>query len=398
MSQRTTLDLFCGAGGITEGFREAGFSCVFGTDIDEHAMSSFVLNHPEAVTSQAPIEKLDPHRIRRELEMAVGELDCMVGGPPCQGFSINAPERWLNDPRNRLFRHYLRFVEEFKPKTLLLENVPGMLSLADGRAVQRITEEFKRLGYAVSLKILFAGHYGVPQERWRLIVLASRVGDAPAHPTPRYNATARANFTGGRTHTIRLDELTVATLQPRVTVHDAIDDLPALSPGEGAEEMAYCKPAHTEYAVGMRQGSRAVTNHFAPRIAPINLERLRHIKPGGSWRDIPFDLLPAGMKRARQSDHTRRYGRLHPDGLSGTVMTKMDPHWGPAFHYEQDRTLTVREAARLQSFPDTYRFTGPRVAQYEQVGNAVPVLMAKAIAEEVALSLDKARGSRARQR
>jgi DNA (cytosine-5)-methyltransferase 1 len=123
-----------------------------------------------------------------------------------------------------------------------------------------------------------------------------------------------------------------------------------------------------------------VTYHVAPRISGINLKRLSHIKPGGNWLSIPFDLLPSGMQRARRSDHTRRYGRLAPEGLSGTVMTKMDPHWGPAFHYDQHRTLTVREAARLQSFPDRYVFSGPRVAQYEQIGNAVPVGMARALA------------------
>jgi DNA (cytosine-5)-methyltransferase 1 len=143
----------------------------------------------------------------------------------------------------------------------------------------------------------------------------------------------------------------------------------------------------------MREGSSQVFNHFAPRISSINIERLRHIPPGGSWRDIPFDLLPAGMKKARASDHTRRYGRLRSDGLSGTVMTKMDPHWGPAFHYSQERTLSVREAARLQSFPDRYRFSGPRVSQYEQVGNAVPVLMARAIGQCVRATLSAERRS-----
>jgi DNA (cytosine-5)-methyltransferase 1 len=130
----------------------------------------------------------------------------------------------------------------------------------------------------------------------------------------------------------------------------------------------------------MREGSTSVLNHYAARLAPVNLKRLQHIPPGGSWRDIPFDLLPAGMQKARRSDHTKRYGRLRSDGMASTVMTKCDPHWGPVFLPDQDRALTVREAARIQSFPDRYRFLGSRVAQYEQVGNAVPVYLARAIA------------------
>jgi DNA (cytosine-5)-methyltransferase 1 len=311
----------------------------------------------------------------------------LVGGPPCQGFSINAPSRFLTDPRNRLFKEYARFVAEFEPKTFLFENVPGLLSLGSGAVAKQILKELMALGYDVSMRILFAAHYGVPQERWRLIILGSRVGEAPMHPVPTHNAVGRANFTGGRTLTFKVDELTAADLVPHVTVKDAIGDLPVLESGTGSEEMPYTKPPCSDYARDSRQGSNAVYNHVAPKIAPINLARLQYIRPGGSWRDIPYELLPSGMKRAKTSDHTRRYGRLRPDGLSGTVMTKIDPHWGPVFHYEQNRTLTVREAARLQSFPDKYVFSGPKVSQYEQVGNAVPVYMARAIGESILRSL-----------
>ena len=148
--------------------------------------------------------------------------------------------------------------------------------------------------------------------------------------------------------------------------------------------MAYTKRPHSPYAHMMRRGSKKVLNHHASQLARQNIERLKHVPPGGSWRDIPHELLPKGMQAARRSDHTKRYGRLHPDRLSGTVMTKCDPHWGSVFLPYQDRTLTVREAARLQSFPDFYKFLGSRVAQYTQVGNAVPVLMARAVAQSLA--------------
>ena len=174
-----------------------------------------------------------------------------------------------------------------------------------------------------------------------------------------------------------------------MTVQDAIGDLPELKNADGSEELAYTKSAQTSYQQFMRHSSRALLNHVAPSLSKINLERMRFIPPGGSWRDIPVELLPAGMKRARRCDHTKRYGRLHPDGLACTILTKCDPHWGAFFHYNQDRCITVREAARLQSFPDTFRFCGPKVEQYRQVGNAVPVILAATVAANVLLALRK---------
>lgn len=379
----TTLDLFAGAGGITEGFRQAGFECVYGNDLAQWAVETFALNHPSATASCAPIESLDAARVRKSLGLATGELTALVGGPPCQGFSINAPERFMEDPRNSLFTHYMRFLDEFRPQTFLFENVPGMLSMADGAIFRKIMDELHRHGYRAKARILFAAHYGVPQERWRLIILGSRLGEAPSHPLPTHGVSRRANFRGGKDMIFRLTDDGIASLLPPITVQEAIGDLPRLVAASGQEEQEYDGPPTSDYAKAMRNDQGVLFNHVAGRMSKVNLERMRYIKPGGSWRDIPFDLLPAGMKLARKSDHTRRYGRLRADGLAGTVMTKCDPHWGAVFLPDQDRALTVREAARLQSFPDAYRFLGPRVAQYEQVGNAVPVLMARAIATEI---------------
>jgi DNA (cytosine-5)-methyltransferase 1 len=157
---------------------------------------------------------------------------------------------------------------------------------------------------------------------------------------------------------------------------------------EGAETVGYTGEAGSAYARAMRNPQGVTFNHVGAKLAKQNIERMKYVKPGGSWRDIPYHLLPKGMQRARKSDHTKRYGRLRNDGLAGTVMTKCDPHWGTVFLPDQERSLTVREAARFQSFPDTYRFLGPRVSQYEQVGNAVPVLMAKAIALQIRVHLE----------
>lgn len=383
-----TIDLFCGAGGITEGFRQAGYQSLYGNDIMPEAIETFALNHPEALPDNNPIEKVDPAAIRKRLGLKPGELDVLVGGPPCQGFSINAPERFLNDPRNKLFLHYERFLEEFRPKAFLFENVPGLLSLEDGKVFRHIITIFSDLGYHVTAKIMFAAHYGVPQERWRLILLGSRFSEIP-HPKPTHFATGRANFRGGTTMTFQLSPDDRQSLLPAVTVGEAIGDLPRLVIGTGGDVVSYDDTAaESSFAKTIRNPAGVTFNHFAGKLSKQNIERMKYVKPGGSWRDIPHELLPKGMQRARKSDHTKRYGRLRNDGLAGTMLTKCDPHWGTVFLPDQDRALTVREAARFQSFPDTYRFMGSRVSQYEQVGNAVPVLMAKAVAEQIKLHLE----------
>ena len=382
LSQLSTIDLFCGAGGITEGFRQAGYHSLYGNDAMPEAIQTFALNHPSAFADGRSIEDTDPHEIRMRLGLKPGELDVVVGGPPCQGFSINAPDRFLNDPRNKLFKQFERFVEEFEPKTFVFENVPGLMSMDDGNVFRQIVKIFGDLAYRVTAKILFAAHYGAPQERWRLILLGSRLGEI-SHPEPTHFAVGRANFRGGNTMTYQLGQEDHPRLLPTVTVGDALGDLPRLEMGEGAEVLGYTKDAHSLYSETMRNPSGVTFNHFAAKLSKQNIERMKHVKPGGSWRDIPHDLLPKGMQSARKSDHTKRYGRLRNDGLSGTVLTKCDPHWSTVFLPDQERTLTVREAARLQSFPDTYKFLGSRVSQYVQVGNAVPVVMAKAIGEQI---------------
>jgi DNA (cytosine-5)-methyltransferase 1 len=378
----STIDLFCGAGGITQGFRQAGYHCLYANDLMPEAIDTFRQNHPTMRAECKPIEEVNAATLRRSLGLRNGDLDVLVGGPPCQGFSINAPSRFLKDPRNSLFKHYARFVEEFAPKAFVFENVPGLLSMADGAVFEKILQVFSELGYQLSVKILFGPHYGIPQERWRLILLGSMFGEI-AHPLPTHFAKGRANFRGGGSLTLQLTAADAKQLTAAVTVGEAIRDLPRLNMGEGAEEVGYTTDATSSYALRLRNPDGVTFNHVAAKLSKQNIERMQHVPPGGSWRDIPHDLLPRGMQQARKSDHTKRYGRLSFDGFSGTVLTKCDPHWGTVFLPDQDRTLSVREAARLQSFPDSYRFLGSRVSQYVQVGNAVPVLMATAIAKAV---------------
>lgn len=354
----TAIDLFCGAGGLSEGFRQAGFRILAGNDNDPFAVETFRASHAEAAVLPGPIEDLHARDFLRVSSLKKGDLDCLIGGPPCQAFSVYNHQRGLHDKRSGLFREYLRIVDGLMPKWVVMENVTGILSAGNGQAVEHIVSGLGELGYTVQMRILRAEEHGVPQERRRVFFLGNRVGLSTRWPMPTHGPG----------------------LRPFITVGNAIGDLPPLKNGEvPAQPVLYETGPTSNYQARLRGNLTVVANHVAPRLAPINLERMKHIPAGGSWRDIPFDLLPAGMKRARRCDHTKRYGRLRKDGLSSTILTKCDLHWGAFIHPGQDRVLTVREAARLQSFPDWFEFTGPRTEQYVQVGNAVPPLLAKQI-------------------
>jgi DNA (cytosine-5)-methyltransferase 1 len=391
MAKLTMVDLFAGAGGLSEGLNEAGFETLYANELVPTYAATFRANHPDAQVESRDIREVDAAAVRRATGLERGALDLIAGGPPCQGFSINAPKRSAEDRRNHLFREYLRFVEEFQPRAVLIENVPGLVSFERGATLDAILQSLEALGYAADVQILYAPHYGVPQTRWRTIIIGLRGTDRDAleaFPQPLRHAPMRINFTsrfGGRDIVSLPREVELPAF---TTVQDAISDLPELLNGEvGEATKPYRTDPANDYQRALRQGSLGVQNHEAARLSKLNMERFAHIPPGGNWTNIPIDLLPTGMKRARRSDHTKRYGRVDPRGLASTILTKCDPHWGAYIHYSQDRAFTVREAARIQSFPDTYVFTGSRVDQYEQVGNAVPPLLAAAVGQSVARAL-----------
>ena len=385
----TCIDLFAGAGGLSTGLEMAGFSVLFANELEAVYSESLRYNHPQTEVSVDDIRDLSPKKIRRSLGLAKGELDLVAGGPPCQGFSINAPIRSTEDRRNHLFRNFLDFVEEFQPRAVLIENVPGLVSFAGGSTALAIRASLGGLKYACTLRILYAPHFGIPQMRWRTVFLATREDYSPEalFPIPSHVANGRANFTQrlGDEHLVYEREYVEHNASRKgVTVGDAISDLPAVDNGGGVDECAYSRTPRSEYQRLLRGANDKLLNHRCAKVSAINLERLKHIPQGGSWRDIPYDLLPLGMKRARRSDHTKRYGRLAPKEIASTILTKCDPHWGAYFHPTADRVITVREAARLQSFPDRCRFFGSVTDQYKQVGNAVPPLLGCAIGNQIA--------------
>lgn len=367
----TVIDLFCGAGGLSEGFRQAGCSVLFGNDNDEQAGLTFQQTHPEAHFSSAPVDELNVSDILDRTQLAVGDLDILVGGPPCQAYSVYNHQRGVNDVRSRLFEEYLRIVDSLRPKWIVMENVTGITSISNGAIVEEIFRRLSKLGYYVEARVLRAEDFGVPQERRRIFFVGNRVGADVRFPAATHGPQAT----------------------PYVTIWDALGDLPSIENGGGHSKQSYNTPPLSTFQRYARSESTTVLNHVAPRLSPRNIERLKYIPIGGSWRDVPFELLPAGMKRAKRSDHTKRYGRMDPSKLSCTILTKCDIHWGAYIHPYDDRAITVREAARLQSFPDHYVFHGSRTEQYVQVGNAVPPLLARSVASAVVSQLQKFSGS-----
>lgn len=363
MRQLTVVDLFCGAGGLSHGFMQAGFEVLFGTDIDPTFGRTFLCSHPGAKFSAKPIQALTVDEVLGAIGLEPGELDVLVGGPPCQGYSVYNHGRGEQDPRAGLFREYLRIVRGLQPKWLVMENVTGLTSISGGRLIESIISEIKDSGYEnVDYRVLKAEEYGVPQERRRIVFVANRLGLPVEFP--------RESHDGNRT--------------PYTTIWDAIGDLPPVSSrSEHVLGAAYLCAAQNPYQAVMREQSLTAANHYGPSLTKVNLERIRHIPQGGSWRDVPHELLPAGMQKAKRSDHTKRYGRPRPTDLSCTILTKCDIHWGAYVHPIENRAFTVREAARLQSFPDDFEFFGSMTEQFVQVGNAVPPMMAKAVAEAI---------------
>ena len=376
----TCVDLFAGAGGLAVGFRQAGWAVLAANDADEDACATFRLNFPEASFFAGPVSRVKAKALLKECGLRPGQLDCLIGGPPCQSFSYNNHQRSAEDERARLFRDYLRLVKGLRPKTLVMENVPGILTIGDNGVIAEISKKLARLHYDVFVRVLSAEEFGTPQVRRRVFIVASRVGKAKQMlPVSTHKAAAGARRPPKSSNNAQ------AVPSPRakpVTVQQAIGDLPRLKSGGGKQRATFPKrKAKSPFQRRARKGAKELHNHVCHALTDSMLRRIKRVPEGGNWRDIPFRMLPSGMQRARKKDHTKRYGRLARKGLASTILTKCDPHWGAYIHPTQNRTISVREAARLQGFPDAFAFAGDHLSkQYMQVGNAVPVPVARALA------------------
>lgn len=374
----TAIDLFSGAGGASLGLLNAGFDLRLAVDIDPTYSLTHRANLPgESMT--ADLRQVDADKLSQAAGVGPGELDLLFAGPPCQGFSMIG-SRVVWDERNNLFREVLRLAASLQPRAVVIENVPGLVTLAGGAYLRAILQGLAEAGYSASCAELLAAQYGAPQMRWRLAIVGWRrdLGVPPGYgfPPPTHGRKRIGDL-------ISNCPVGVADMDGFVTAREAIGDLPAVRAGEQADR--YTGSPATAYQRRMREGlADELWNHYAARLSAANLARIAALKPGQDWRNLPFDLLPSGMQLALRKDHTRRYRRMTWDGVPRAVITRFrDPKTGEYTHPEQDRTITIREAARLQGFPDGFVFHGHRSSQYEQVGNAVPVQLAQATAAEV---------------
>ena len=369
----TIVDLFAGAGGLTAGFHLAGFKSLCAIDINKKSLTTYKHNFPEAKIITQDITTINPVDLRQELGIKREELTALIGGSPCQGFSRNIPAgyRYLQDSRNQLYQTFIEFVKEFRPLHVVIENVPEILKAYDGAVKNEITERLERLGYKVTSASLNAAHYGVPQTRARAFFLGSldRIWQIPEHT---HYGDIRSDFRSSKVN----NQLSVLTSsRPLLTVRDAMGDLPSLDAGQEHTNESYPSPPQTEYQMMVRCGSKKLVNHIARALSPTQMARARLLTEGQDARDLPPEFAP-------KKHYSGAYGRLSWDKPARTI-TKwvFHPGSGRFFHPTQDRTITIREAARLHSYPDSFHFLGTYTDMAAQIGESVPPLLAKAIAD-----------------
>ncbi|MDE6262922.1 MAG: DNA cytosine methyltransferase [Muribaculaceae bacterium] len=341
------LDLFCGCGGLSKGFEEAGYNILIGVDFEQSALNTFNLNHKTAKGVKLDLSEAESFN-RIDALLDGRKLDVIIGGPPCQGFSLTGP-RNFEDERNKLYLAMIETVRRYKPKAFLIENVPGMANLYNGAVRNEIIHRFSEIGYNVTYKIVCAADYGVPQIRKRLIFVGLR-SESKSYVFPEPYLTE--------------DEY--------ITCEQAISDLPTLENTLGEEISTYDTEPLTDFQKTMRASSDILHNHTAINHKPFVREVISMVPDGGNYKD-----LPDGIGQSR--NFHMAWTRLNSKKPARTV----DTGHRNLFHYKWNRCPTVRESARIQTFPDDFVFLGNRGQQNKQVGNAVPVLLAKALASQL---------------
>jgi len=357
------IDLFCGCGGFSKGFQQADFDVLLGLDAWADAVQTYEYNFRQAVALHADICDIDAAGILKHLGPDGQDIDVVVGGPPCQGFSVSG-KRLIDDPRNRLYKSFVELVGGIRPRVFAMENVPGIVRLFNGQVRDEIMRDFEELGYRVSMRLLPSDNFGVPQKRQRVFFVGV-CGD---------KITKTLKFTFPEvTHGEGLG------LEPLQTCKDAISDLDFIGDDTViSEEGHYLLPPETGYQHKMRAGCNILYNHVATVHTAKTRSIINLVPDGGNYKDLPIDLQA-----------TRRvniaWTRMNSNKPCFTIDTGHNHH----FHYRANRVPTARESARIQSFPDNFRFLGIKTSQLKQIGNAVPPLLAQRLAEQIRLILDR---------
>lgn len=354
MSELTLIDLFAGAGGLSLGFERVGFKVVLANEYDASIAEAYIKNrnHPNMIVED--IRKLP---VQDTFGPYKGKVTVVVGGPPCQGYSQKGQRKTIQDERNFLFRYFVDVVREVEPMYFVMENVPNLLTNEGGYFKRELISLFEEIGYTVNADVLCASDYGVPQDRRRAFVIGKRGEGQPLEMPEKH--------------------------EERTTIWDAISDLNYLNSGEGAPVQDYKYPPQSEYQRELREGSKKLTGHVATNHSPIALERMAMIPPKGGKEYLPPEHLT-------KSIYSGTWVRMDADDVSVTITTRFDtPASGKFTHPYLNRAITVREAARIQSFPDTFHFYGTKTSQMKQVGNAVPPLLAQSVAETILRDMKK---------
>ncbi len=349
------IDLFCGCGGFSYGFKQAGFEMALGIDMWKDATITYKHNFPDANVINEDITTVSVEKLLAKAGCKLGDIDVIIGGPPCQGFSLSG-KRMIDDPRNKLYKSFVGLVEEIKPKVFVMENVPGLIRLFGGKVRDEVLADFSAIGYRVKVKQLSSDDYGVPQQRKRVFFVGinEKLFDEKVEfefPKP--------------THGVGLKDV--------VTCKEAISDLDFVPDDVSlGENIEYDLPAMNEYQRKMRNGSSCVKNHSITIHKEQTKQIIAMVPDGGNYKDLPIEL-----------QSTRKVNIAWTRMNSGKPCFTIDTGHNHHFHYKENRVPTVRESARIQSFPDTFEFIGIKTSQLKQVGNAVPPLMAEAIAKQV---------------
>ena len=348
------IDLFSGAGGLSKGFLDAGYDIKLGIDFDEKALLTFSKNHGDTKALKLDLFDLNNiNIIKKEFEEKNDTLDVLVGGPPCQGFSL-AGKREENDKRNKLYTAMLETAKKLLPRAVVLENVPGILTLYDGKVKERIFKDFKKLGYSMNVQILYAPDYGIPQIRKRAFFVGLLDSNKKFQfPEP------------------------ILKKEEYITCEEAIGDLPELDGIYGDEVQEYVKKAETDYQRDMRNGMTKIYNHIGTIHSEKTIKMIKLVPEGKNYKSLPKEYQ--GLYKYNEA-----LTRYHSKKPSLTINTGHRSH----FHYKYNRIPTVRESARLQSFPDDFIFYGNKSEQYKQVGNAVPPKLGYVIAKKLKKYLD----------